>query len=171
MEAVILLSCTNCGDQACQALWSIMTGWFCSLSHLPPLPLANSLPTTFVSLKVNIYSFPTGSDFYGFNTFGISDIIAQVISARVNNFDKLCYILFVSAISHDVVMLVQPQGYLCMHITISLVWRCYGSVMFLTCLYSCRFRVYYLFAPLNSFSAQSLEKVPNGNTAFCQCSG
>lgn len=111
---------------ACQVLWSIITGSFCSLSHPPPLLLASSLPTTFVSFEVNIYSFPIGPDFYGFDIFGISDIIAQVISVRLNNSHKLvplfgCYIAFVSAISHDVVMLVYPQGYLYLHITISLM--------------------------------------------------
>lgn len=40
--------------------------------------------------------------------------------------------------------------------------------MFLTCWYTCTFRVSYLFASLNSFSDLALEKVPNSNAAFCE---
>lgn len=137
MEAVILLACANCGDQAHDCLSGTVLNydWVILLlqSSSPSLPLANFPPTTLVSSKVNIYSFPIGPDFYGFDIFGISDNIAQIISARVNNSHKLvplsgCYMVFVSAVSHDVVMPVYPQDYLCLyiaHFDVRVLWQCH----------------------------------------------
>lgn len=78
----------------------------------PLSPCKFFLCTTSIPSKINIYYFPIGPDFADFYTFGIWDIIAQVIFAMVDNSIKLvplfCYyiMLLLSAISHVVIMLV-----------------------------------------------------------------